>query len=73
MPKHQLFMGTAVALLSAVAVWQGAWLVERTPKGQWLGRRLGTRRAVWLVRGLFATAVVFGVLLAADVIRPVQW
>lgn len=68
-----MFIGSVFALICLAAVWHGRWLVAHTPKGQGLARRLGEAKAVWLVRGVFAAGAVFGALLAADVIRPVQW
>lgn len=66
-------MGGGVALLSLIGLWQTSWLLEHTRKGAWLRERAGDSRAAWILRGLFLCAVLFGVLLALNVIRPVQW
>lgn len=73
MPNDQILMGTAVALLSVVALWKTDWLLEHTRKGQWFVRRFGAWKARGIVRSFFFFAAVFGVLLAVNVIRPVQW
>lgn len=73
MPKHQILMGVSIALLSSVAIWQTGWLLEHTSKGQWFARRYGELRARGIIRTFFFVTAVLGVLLALDVIRPMQW
>lgn len=73
MPKHQIMMGVAVAVLSVVGFIKTDWLLEHTPKGQWLVRKAGRLKARVLVRSFFFFAVVFGALLATNVIRPLHW
>lgn len=73
MPKEQMLMGLAVSALSLVAFWKTDWLLCHTRKGEWFVRRLGDRKARGIVRAFFFLATIFGALLAADVIRPVQW
>ena len=74
MPKtEQIAIGALVALLCAAGLWSAGWFVRETPKGQWLARRLGDERAVWSFRALFGLGIVFGLLLAANVIQPVEW
>lgn len=73
MPKDQIFMGLSVALLSAAACWKCDWLLEHTRKGQWFVRYFGPGKARRVVRTLFFFAAVFGVLLATNIIRPLQW
>jgi hypothetical protein len=73
MPTHQIVMGAAVAALSVVAFVKTDWLLQHTRKGEWCRRRFGELKAQWFVRSFFALAVVFGVLLATNVIRPLQW
>jgi hypothetical protein len=73
MPKDQILIGAVTAALCAVGLLRGPWLLENTRKGQRLVRWFGGRRALWLLRGLLVLGIAFGVLLAVDVIRPVQW
>ncbi|WP_166831514.1 hypothetical protein [Thalassoroseus pseudoceratinae] len=72
MPKHQIFMGTATALLCLTAVWQTDWIIEHTRKGQWLAKRFGGRNATRVLWLLFGAGIIFGVLLATDIIRPLN-
>ncbi|MFQ5731063.1 MAG: hypothetical protein ACE5KM_03805 [Planctomycetaceae bacterium] len=71
--KQQILMGVAVAVLSLVGLWRAGWIVQNTRKGQRLARRFGELNARRIVRVVFALLCLFGTLLAADVIRPVQW
>lgn len=73
MPKHQILMGAATAALCAVGIWQSGWIARNTRKGQWLARRCGERRAITILRCLFILGVVFGVLLATNIIQPIAW
>jgi len=73
MPSDQILMGVGVAVMSAVGFWKTDWLLRHTPKGEWFVRRYGVGRARLIVRTCFFFAAVFGVLLAVNVIRPVQW
>jgi hypothetical protein len=73
MPKDQVIMGATIAALCAAGLWKGNWIVENTRKGRRLVAWFGPRGALWALRVLMAFGVVFGVLLAADWIRPVQW
>ncbi len=73
MEPEQVFIGTATAILCLIGLWQNAWFLEHTPKGRRLADWFGTRKAAWLLRGLFAAGAVFGLLLAAGIINPVRW
>jgi hypothetical protein len=73
MPTHQIVMGAAVAALSFVAFLKTDWLLRNTSKGEWLTRKFGERKARLYVRSFFFFAAVFGVLLATNVVRPLQW
>ena len=70
---EQIIIGVLVALLCAAGVLNARWFLRETKKGQALERRFGPRRALWAVRGVFGAGLVFGILLATDVIRPVEW
>jgi len=73
MPNDQLLMGVAVALMSVIAVWKADWLLQNTRKGQRLLQRFGERNARRTVIALFLATALLGVLLATDLIRPLQW
>jgi hypothetical protein len=73
LPTHQILMGAAVAVLSLVAFLKTDWLLRNTGKGEWLARRCGESRARLYVRMFFFFAAVFGLLLATNVVRPLQW
>ncbi len=73
MPKDQILMGAAVALICTTGLCKARWLLEHTRKGQWLARKCGPPKAIWVLRLFLATGVVFGSLLAAGIINPIQW
>ena len=73
MPKDQLMIGAVFALFCCAGLFKDRWFLAHTKKGQWLVRRCGQRGAVWLLRGLFGCGVLFGLLLACNVIQPVKW
>ena len=68
--NEQQLIGLIVALLGGLAWYHRRWLLEQTPKGRGLVEWLGFDRARWVFGALVATIVVFGVLLACNVIRP---
>ena len=68
MPKEQVMMGAAIALMSSIAVWKTNWLLQNTRKGEWLERRYGELKARLYLQSFFFLVTVFGVLLAANVI-----
>lgn len=72
-PKEQIFIGAATALLCLIGLVNGRWILDNTKKGQRLANWFGPVRAIWVLRVLLMLGAVFGVLLAADVIEPVQW
>ena len=73
MRNDQTIMGVAIALVCAAGLAKSAWFLENTRKGRWLARRLGDRPAVWMLRSVLCGGIVFGVLLAVNVIRPLRW
>jgi hypothetical protein len=73
MPNEQVLMGIFVALLCAAGLWHEQWFLANTRKGQRLVGWFGLHRAALVLRLLLGIGVLFGILLAADVIRPVRW
>jgi hypothetical protein len=73
MITSQTAMGGFVALLCLYGLWRHRWLFENTRKGwrlaQWFGETGGLRVLV----GLMLAGLIFGLLLAGDVIRPLHW
>ena len=73
MNRERLLIGLTIALLCGVGAAKVRWLVGETPKGRWLAGRLGEPRARRVLRALLAAGAAFGTLLAAGVVRPVEW
>ena len=73
MQNDQIVMGAGIALLCLAGLWNDRWFLAHTKKGRWLVRRCGETGALWTLRSLLTLGTLFGVLLAVDVIRPVQW
>lgn len=71
--NEQILMGTATALMCALGLWKSQWLLENTRKGQRLQQALGLARAIWVLRGLLLLGMMGGILLAVNVLRPMQW
>ncbi|HUE13259.1 MAG TPA: hypothetical protein VMR25_03740 [Planctomycetaceae bacterium] len=69
----QTAIGAAVVGLCLFGMWQYRWLLENSRYGRRLVNvfgEIGGRRALFV---LLAAGIVFGILLAADIIRPIQW
>jgi hypothetical protein len=73
MSKEQAILGVMVAALCALGLWNERWFYENTKKGRRLARWFGETRGLWILRSLFIAGAAFGILLAANVIRPVPW
>jgi hypothetical protein len=69
----QTAMGAMVALLCLYGLWRRQWFYENTKKGRRLARWFGEPGGLRVLVGLLVGGIVFGVLLASDVIRPMQW
>ncbi len=72
-PKDQIFIGTVTLLLCVFGLVNSGWILDNTKKGERLMAWFGSARAIWVLRGLFCLGAVFGGLLAANIIRPIQW
>ena len=68
-----MMMGCTLALLSTLGLLKASWLLTETRKGTWLCKKYGDERAGWILRILLTIGVVFGGLLATNIIRPMQW
>ena len=73
MLNEQVLIGSVLAALCILGLMKVRWILEGTPKGRWLQDRYGSSTSRWILRILFASAALLGVLLAIDLIRPVQW
>ena len=73
MPLEQIFIGSVSAALCLAGIWHDRWLLTETKKGKRLVAWFGEHRALWVLRGLLAAGLLFGVLLATNVIRPIRW
>ena len=71
--NDQIVIGLGTAGLCGLGLWHGRRLLAVSRFGGWLAGRLGEDRGLQVLRGVLACGVVFGLLLAADVIRPVKW
>jgi hypothetical protein len=65
-------MGAAIAVLCLFGLRYGRWYVTETRKGQWLEKRLGNSKAIWICRLVLLSGFVFGVGLACRLINPVN-
>ncbi len=72
-PKDQIFIGAATAGLCLIGLAKSRWVLDNTKKGARLIGWFGAKRAIWVLRGLFLLGAAFGILLAANVIKPLQW
>jgi hypothetical protein len=73
MPREQLLIGIIIAGSCLAGLWCETWLLTGTRKGGWLVRQFGLNRARWVLRFLLFAGIIFGGLLAANVIRPLRW
>lgn len=73
MLNEQILIGALIVLLCATGLWHDRWFLENTRKGQRLIRWFGEGKALWVLRAFLGGGVVFGILLAVGIIRPVQW
>ena len=68
--NEQQLIGSVIAVLGGLAGYHHRWLLEQPPKGRRLVGWFGLDRARWVLGAVVLVVVVFGVLLACDVIRP---
>jgi len=68
--NEQQLIGSMVAVLGGVGWFYQRWFLEQTPKGRRLVSWFGATGGPWVLRVLLAAVVVFGALLASDMIGP---
>ena len=73
MSRQDLLVGGVTVVCCAHLLFFGRWFLEKTKNGQRLIRWFGPEQSIWVLRGLAILGMVFGGLLAAGIIRPVQW
>jgi hypothetical protein len=73
MISSQMAMGGMVALLCLFGLWRHRWIFENTRKGRQLAGWFGESGGLRVLVGLLFAGMIFGLLLASDVIRPIQW
>jgi hypothetical protein len=73
MVQQQTAMGFVITAMCVFGLLNSRWIFEKTRKGRRLAQWLGEVRGLQFVRGLLFVGILFGLLLAADVIRPIHW
>ncbi len=72
-PTEQIFIGAVTAVLCLMGIAKSRWVLDNTQKGTRLASWFGPSKAIWVLRGLFGLGAVFGILLAANLLKPIQW
>ena len=73
MMRQDVLVGSVVAFLCLLLIVYERWFLEKTGNGRRLIRWFGPDRGRWVLRGLAVAGILFGILLASGVIRPIQW
>ncbi len=71
-PQHVL-IGGLLTILCLMGLVKETWVLRNSAYGKCLVRWFGPRQAPAAYRVLLGITVIFGVLLAAGIIRPVKW
>ena len=71
-PGDQIFIGSVFAVVCLIVVWQARWMREHSKIGRALASRLGATGGLWALRGIFAVLAILGILLATNVLQPLQ-
>jgi hypothetical protein len=66
-------VGTIFVVFCTTILFHERWVLEKTSKGQSLVRWFGPAAAIWVLRTATFFGVIFGSLLAAGIVRPIQW
>jgi hypothetical protein len=73
MIRQNVLVGVIVVALCVMVASRDRWVLDHTKKGKRLVDWFGPDRAIWVLRLLLFIGIVFGGLLAAGIIRPIQW
>ncbi len=73
MVNSQVFMGTAIAVVCSLGIWQAHWCLAETAKGRRLDEALGAGRALLMWRMILLLGLAIGEALALGVVNPVSW
>jgi hypothetical protein len=66
-------MGGAIAAVSLVGLWKSRSFIEQTSKGRLLVHLFGPTGGVVVLQSVLVLTTLLGLLLLANVIRPMQW
>ena len=66
-------MGVIIIGLGFMGLHKADSILERTQKGRRLVQLVGATNAPLVWRGLMVSIIIFGLLLACGIIRPIQW
>jgi hypothetical protein len=66
-------VGSIIIILGLLIYFKEHWVLENTGKGRRLIGWFGAANAPWVLRGLTVLTIIFGVLLAIGIIRPIKW
>lgn len=72
MRNDQILMGVIIAAGCLAGLRQRDWILAQTGWGARFTRWFGARAGI-VLRAVLCLGIVFGGLLAANLIRPVQW
>jgi hypothetical protein len=71
--NSQVFMGTAIAVVCSLGIWQAHWCLAETVKGRRLVDAFGSGRALLMWRMTLLLGIAFGAALAAGFVNPISW
>ena len=73
MSGEQILIGLTTSALCGAGLYRDVWFLTETRKGQKLAAVCGAEKALWILRGLLAAGIVFGMSLATGVVNPIRW
>lgn len=69
---ENVVIGVFVLVFSLLGLIKEQWFLTNTRKGQRLTQWFGPQHGLWVLRIIFLTGAIFGALLAANLIQPMQ-